>query len=144
MGERTVQIEVTRMHPEIGKGEIRFARPGINAKVGERCRFDLTADIIIEDQVEISDDVRIFTHRHHWRDSRGDRKDIQTVTAHELHIGRDAFIGTGAMLVGVEEVGAGAVIGAGAVVRARKVGAFEIWTGNPAKREGIRGRKGEV
>ncbi len=140
MGERTVQIEVTRMHPEIGRGEIRFARPGVNAKVGERCRFDLTADIIIDDQVEISDDVRIFTHRHKWDHSRGDRKDIQTVTAHDLYIGRDVFIGTGAMLVGVEEIGEGAVIGAGAVVRARRVGAFEVWTGNTAKCERVRGK----
>lgn len=141
MNERTVKIQVSRMHPEIGKGDLKSARAGIQWKCGDGVKMDLTADIIVDDAVEISDDVRIFTHRHHWRDSRGDRKDIQTVTAHNLHIGRDVFIGTSAMLIGVEEIGEGAVIGAGAVVRARKVGAFEIWTGNPAECDGIRGEE---
>lgn len=144
MVERSVKIQISRMHPEIGHGELRAARPGITWKCGDGVKMDLTADVIVEDAVEISDDVRIFTHRHHWRDSRGDRKDIQTVTAHALYIGRDSFIGTAAMLVGVESIGEGAVIGAGAVVRARKVGAWEIWTGNPARCEAIRGKGGEV
>lgn len=144
MVERSVKIQVSRMHPEIGKGELRAARPGISWKCGDGVKMDLTADVIVDDAVEISDDVRIFTHRHNWRDSRGDRKDTQTVTAHSLYIGRDVFIGTAALLIGVESIGNGAVIGAGAVVRARKVGAFEIWTGNPARCEAVRGKGGEV
>lgn len=144
MVERSVKILISRMHPELGYGELRAASPGATVKCGEGVKMDLTADIIVDDAVEISDDVRIFTHRHHWRDSRGDRKDIQTVTAHALYIGRDVFIGTAAMLIGVESIGEGAIIGAGAVVRARKVGAFEIWTGNPACCEAVRGKRGEV
>lgn len=139
MVERAVKIQISRMHTEIGRGDLKPAREGISWKCGEGVKIDLTADVVVEDAVEISDDVRIFTHRHNWRKSRGDRKDIQEVTAHALYIGRDVFIGTAAMLVGVEEIGEGAVIGAGAVVRKRKVGAFEIWAGNPAKCEGIRG-----
>lgn len=143
MNERTVKIQISRAHPEIGHGELRAARPGITWKCGDGVKMDLTADVVIDDAVEMSDDVRIFTHRHNWRNSRGVRKDIQTVTAHALYIGRDVFIGTAAMLIGVESIGEGAVIGAGAVVRAKKIGPFEIWTGNPARLEGIRGEDGQ-
>ncbi|MDQ5986547.1 MAG: hypothetical protein CSYNP_02277 [Syntrophus sp. SKADARSKE-3] len=134
-----VNVKGSRMHPEVGHGFLKSAQPGITWKCGEDVEMDLTADIIVDDHVEIADHVKIFTHRHEWRHSRGLRKDIQKITAHSLTIGRDAFIGMGAMLIGVEEIGEGAIIGAGAVVRVKKIGPYEIWIGNPAELNGIRG-----
>jgi acetyltransferase-like isoleucine patch superfamily enzyme len=140
-GEKKVQIRVDYNHPEIGRGDLIAARDGISWKCGEGVHLDLTADIILDDKVEISDGVRIFTHRHNWWTSKGDRALTQTVTAHALRIGRDAFIGVEAMLIGVEYIGEGAIIGARAVVRVRRVGPYEVWAGNPAVIEGIRGEQ---
>ncbi|MFH0883261.1 MAG: acyltransferase, partial [bacterium] len=50
----------------------------------------------------------------------------------EVHIGRDCYFGTGAIVLGGVSIGDGAIIGAGSVVT-RDVPAGEIWVGNPAK-----------
>ncbi len=134
-----VKIKVSYNHPEIGRGNIVPMESCRGWKCGEGVKIDLTGDIFIDDMVEIQDEVMIFTHRHHWRHSRGVRAKIQEVERTNLFIGRDAFIGARAMLIGVEKIGEGAVIGGGAVVRARRVGAFEVWTGNPAQCDGARG-----
>ena len=52
---------------------------------------------------------------------------------HPTHIGDRAFIGSGSILIAPCDIGAGALTGAGAVVRrGSKVGADEAWVGVPA------------
>jgi len=49
----------------------------------------------------------------------------------DLHLGEDAFIGAGAIVL--YSVGARSVVGAGAVVT-RPIPPDEVWAGNPARR----------
>lgn len=130
------KFRITRNHPEIGNGQLLAMHPSL-VKVSGMVTFDLTADIVIEDHVEISTGATILTHRHHWRHSRDLRAKCQRVTAHPLRICEDAFIGINAIIIGVSRIGKGAVIGAGAKIT-RDVGDFEIWDGNPARLIGIR------
>lgn len=131
------KFRIIRNHPEIGEGQLIAMHPSL-VKVAGLVTFDLTADIVIEDYVEISTGVQIFTHRHHWRHSRELRAKCQRVTAKSLRICEDAFIGVNAIILGIERIGKGAVIGAGAVVT-HDVLDFEIWAGNPARKIGVRG-----
>lgn len=139
MTVREVKISVSYHHPEVGKGDLIYDGGVGGWKCGEGVRMDLTGNVVVHEDVEIQDGVQIFTHRHHWRHSCGRRAEIQRVTAHDLTIEKDVFIGAGAMLIGVERIGRGAVIGGGAVVRKREIGEFEIWIGNPAQLDGVRG-----
>jgi acetyltransferase-like isoleucine patch superfamily enzyme len=130
------KFRIIRNHPEIGRGEIIAIHPEL-IKIGGLVTFDLTADVTIEDNVEISFGAVILTHRHHWRHSRGLRALTQTVTTQSLRICEDAFIGINAIIYGIARIGKGAIIGAGAKVK-RDVGDFEIWDGNPAVCIGVR------
>lgn len=130
------RFRIIRNHPELGHGEILALHPS-TIKIAGMVTFDLTDDITIEDNVEISFGAVILTHRHHWRNSTGPRWATQTVTAHPLRICEDAFIGINAIVVGVSRIGKGAIIGAGAKIT-RDVGDFEIWDGNPAVCIGVR------
>ena len=128
-------VTLQRMHQDIGCGSLLI---GEGVKIGFGVVIDLTADVILSGFVEIQDGVRIWTHRHHWRHSRGPRREIQKISASKLVIGEDVFIGTGAMLIGVEVIGDGAIIGAGAVVRIKAIAPYEVWEGNPAVFHGFR------
>lgn len=130
------KFRVTYNHPEIGKGKLIVARPE-TVKIGGLVAFDLTRDVKIGDWCEISPEVKIFTHRHHWNHSRGPRRETQRITSQILEIGEDAFIGTGAIILGIAMIGKGAIIGAGSVVT-RDVPEFEVWAGNPARKIGER------
>jgi bifunctional UDP-N-acetylglucosamine pyrophosphorylase/glucosamine-1-phosphate N-acetyltransferase len=55
-------------------------------------------------------------------------------TKHHTHVGRNAFIGSGTILVAPGTIGEGATTGAGAVVTGRtEVGPGETWVGVPAR-----------
>jgi acetyltransferase-like isoleucine patch superfamily enzyme len=131
------KFRITRNHPEIGAGQIIVKNPHL-VKIGGLVTFDLTANIHLGDHVEISTGAMLFTHRHQWWHSRESRRDCQIVTAHDLLIKEDVFIGVNAIVLGIHSIGEGAVIGAGAVVT-HDVPAFEIWAGNPARMIKIRG-----
>ena len=130
------KFRIIRRHPELGHGEILALHPS-TIKIDGMVTFDLTADVTLEDNVEISFGAVILTHRHHWRHSTGPRALIQRVTAHPLRICEDVFIGINAIIVGVSRIGKGAVIGAGAKIKC-DVGDYEIWEGNPAFCIGVR------
>lgn len=131
------KFRIIRRHPEVGQGNVIAMHPE-RVKVGGLVTFDLTSDVTLEDWVEISDGVQIFTHKHHWRHSRGLRAQIQRVTPHPLRICEDAFIGVSAIILGgVHAIGRGAVVGAGSVVT-KLVGPYEIVAGNPARMIGMR------
>lgn len=116
------------------KGKVTI---GNKAKIHNDVEIDATGNIIIENYATVYHGTIIITHKHHWEHSRDLRDFNQTIERVNLRIGRDAFIGQGAMLVAVKEIGNGAVIGAGSVVT-KSVPPFEIWAGNPAKKIGER------
>jgi len=105
--------------------------------IGVGTELDLTGSITIKNYCEISENVKIFTHKHLWNHSRGLRGKIQKVKPIDLVIGNDVFIGTDAMIIGINSIGDGAIIGARAVIT-KDVPAYEIWAGNPAKKIGER------
>lgn len=132
------KFRITRNHPDVGSGNINTLHPAL-VKIGGLVTFDLTADVTLEDYVEISTGVHIFTHKHIWNHSRKLRAAIQGVVPYALVICRDAFIGVNAIILGgVQRIGEGAVIGAGAVVT-KPIPNFEVWAGNPARKIGERG-----
>lgn len=110
------KFRITRNHDNIGHGQIVAAHPE-TISVGGLVTFDLTADVYLGDYVEIAPGVQIFTHKHLWNHLKDLRKDIQAVVRYPLVVGRDVFIGVNAIILGgVQKIGEGAVIGAGAVV----------------------------
>lgn len=121
-----------RPHP--GKGKLSI---GVNVSIGNDVEIDLTGNVILEKHVEISGHVKIFTHKHHWNHSIKQRAKIQKIEIVDLTISKDAFIGTNAILIGIKNIGKGAIIGAGAVIT-KDVPAYEVWAGNPAKKIGER------
>ncbi len=110
---------------------------GKKVKIAENANFDLTGSIVIEDGVIVSDGVYIFTHRHFWRNSRVPIIKHKELARYDLVIKKYAFIGIYSVILGIEHIGEGAVIGAGSIVT-KNIGDFEIWAGNPAKKIGIR------
>jgi maltose O-acetyltransferase len=50
-----------------------------------------------------------------------------------VRIGKNAFVGAGAILLPGAEVGDGSILGAGSILVAR-IPPFEVWVGNPARR----------
>ena len=128
-------FEITQFHKGIRSGKLIKAP---SSSIRYTASLDLTGDITIGKYSEISHDVRIFTHAHKWRHSKGLRKDIQKIISVNLVIGDDVFIGVSSIILAVEKIGDGAVIGAGSVLT-KNVPAYEIWAGNPAKKIGERG-----
>jgi acetyltransferase-like isoleucine patch superfamily enzyme len=110
---------------------------GKNIAISKDVIVDVSGKIIIEDYVGISSGVNIFTHKHYWNHSQGIRSKIEKIVPVNLIICEDAFIGTNAMIISINRIGKGAVVGAGAVLT-KDVGDFEIWAGNPAKKIGMR------
>ena len=93
----------------------------------------MTADVTIYDHVDLSEGVIIYTHKHYWNHSRKRRNDIEFLAPIPLMINEDVYVGRNAMLIGVSEIGKGAVIDAGSVLT-KDVPSFEVWAGNPAKK----------
>jgi len=127
-----VPCKITMSEGTVGKLQIV---PG--AKIKPSVTIDLSADVIIGPFAEVREEVMIFTHNHKWGHSRGLRQNIERIERVPLTIGRDAFIGARAILIGVSRIGEGAVIGAGAVVT-KDVPDYEIWAGNPSTKIGER------
>ena len=121
-------------HTDIGVGRLRMPR---FVHIRKGVEIDLTGNVSIGEHTELSKSVKIFTHKNHWKHSKGLRKEIQTVEAIDLTIGEDVFIGENEMILCVSSVGQGAVIGAGAVLT-KDVPGYEIWAGNPAVKIGER------
>lgn len=105
--------------------------------VKDTVTIDLSANIHLCQYAEIQDNVQIFTHKHHWRHSKGRRSETEHIEAVPIRIGRDVFIGVNAIIIGVRNIGNGAIIGAGSVLT-HDVPAYEIWAGNPCRKIGER------
>ena len=106
-----------------------------NARVKDSVSLDLTGSIFIEGNAEITDDVKIFTHKHDYRGTN--KKKDASIIIKDLIIGDDVTIGNNAIIICIDSIGEGAVIGAGSVVT-KNIPSREIWAGNPAKKIGKR------
>ncbi len=104
---------------------------GANVGINHHSELDYSGGLVIEDDVWISQYVVIETHEHVITDRR--RKKEQPIALDGLTIGRDAWIGAFAVILpGVQRIGEGAIVGAGAVV-VQNVGDWEIVGGVPAR-----------
>ncbi len=125
--------KITLKHSGQIKPHGRLILQGDFIHIHPSVELDLTADIILYEDVDITEDVKIFTHRHLWNHSRGRRNDIEIIEPVSLIINEDVYIGRGAVILGVREIGKGVVIGAGSVLT-KSVPCYEVWAGNPAKK----------
>ena len=96
-------------------------RPGVvrigkSVCIGERTEIDYSGSVEIYDNVEISTDVKIFTHIHKLCSNRI-AHDKSTIYSTKLVIEENATIGAEAIILpGVDKIGAGAVIDSGCIV----------------------------
>ena len=130
-------MELNRSHADIGYGELTLLGPEPDkARISNGVFIDLTGNVTIGANSEIAENVRIYTHKHHWV-GRGLRKDNNVIDFWSISIGNDAFIGANSILIGARIIGDRAIIGAGSIVT-RDVPPYEVWAGNPAKKIGER------
>lgn len=109
---------------------------GNNVGIEHDCELDYSGGLIIGNNVWISEGVMISTHKHIVK-SREEKKKQKTeysalVIEDEVWIGARAIV-----LTGVNRIGKGAVVGAGAIVT-KDVPEWTIVAGNPAKPISIR------
>lgn len=116
---------------------------GIDCHIAEQCVIDFTGGLKIGDKVTFSENVKILTHNHPMNFS-GKELMGKGVTKTPLAIGD--YVGFGArtiILPGVKEIGRGASIAAGTVVK-RQVPPYAIVLGNPARIVGFRMTPDEI
>lgn len=94
-----------------------------------------SARIVLGDDVLIAPNVMITAAN--YRFNEGSPVTDQAMDEAEIRIGRDVWIGFGAVILPGVTIGDGAIIGAASVVR-RDVGAGAIVAGNPARVVGQR------
>lgn len=130
-------IELNRSHKDIGYGELQLLGPEPEkARISNGVFIDLTGNVTIGANSEIADNVRIYTHKHHWV-GRGLRKNNNVIDFWSMFIGHDVFIGANSIIIGAQVINNGAIIGAGSVLT-KNVPSYEIWAGNPARKIGER------
>lgn len=98
------------------------------------------ARIVLGDDVLIAPSVMITAATYRYND--GGPVNQQAMDEADIVIGRDVWLGYGAVVLAGVTIGDSAIIGAGAVVK-KDVPAFAIVAGNPAKVVGERRRPGE-
>jgi probable biosynthetic protein (TIGR04098 family) len=115
-----------------------------NLIVGDRVRISAnvhlwpgpgTGKITLLDDVMIGPGVMISASNYRYND--GSPVTDQAMDEADILIGRDVWIGYGAIILAGAEIGDGCVIGAGSVVRG-KIAPFSVVAGNPAKVVGRR------
>lgn len=104
---------------------------GNKVEIGKDTYIDYSGSVVIEDEVTISEGVKIYTHNHNsdgnidWR--------LNGITFSSLLVERNAWIGAGSIILpNVKRIGKGAIIAAGSVVT-KDVPDGCIFAGNPAK-----------
>ena len=108
-----------------------LVRIGDRVGIEHRCDIDYSGGITIGNNVWISENVMIVTHKHNIKRKR--TKKSQGVEFKGLTIGDDAWLGASCIVLsGVSHIGKGAVVGAGAVVT-KDVDDWAVVAGNPAQ-----------
>jgi acetyltransferase-like isoleucine patch superfamily enzyme len=124
---RPVDASFTLLPPFYATGGAG-TRVGLDVFVNQNCTFYDLGGLDIGDGVMIGPNVCLITSGHPLEPSR--RRD--GVTARPIVIGRNAWIGAGATLIGGVTVGENAVVAAGSVVT-RDVPSDTLVAGNPAR-----------
>ncbi len=110
---------------------------GINCLIAEHTNIDYTGGFTIGNNVKISESVKILTHNHDLDYSQRDKLRHGVIRT-PLFIRDNVAIGARALIMpGVNEIGRGAMVSAGAVVK-RQVPPYAIVIGNPARVVGFR------
>lgn len=104
--------------------------------IGKGASCDLTGDVTIGNEVTICEGTKIITHIHSWNTQRP-RRETKEIEVYNLKIEDDVFIGIDSKIIGIKNIGKGAIIGAGSVVT-KDIPRWGIWAGNPAKMIGFR------
>lgn len=129
--------KVTRGQRLIISPTASFAN-GQNITLGDGCRIGANCylwagpgkgRIILEADVMLAPGVMMSAANYRFND--GSPVTDQAMKEADITIGRDVWIGYGAVILAGASIGQGAIIGAGAVVRG-KVEPFAILAGNPA------------
>lgn len=117
-------VNISRQH--YLDGDIKI---GNNVLLAKHTFIDYSGGIVIEDNVSLSDGVRIETHNHAHYTHPSNREIIKK----PLIIEKGALIGTGAIILeSCNKIGRNSRIGAGAVVR-NDVPPYAIVIGNPSQ-----------
>jgi len=129
-----------------------------NAKIGKNC--NINSHVFIENDVFIGDNVTIKSGVQIWdgvtlednvfigpnvtftNDLIPRSKQYPEILKKTL-IKKGASVGANATIIAGNEIGEFALIGAGAVIT-KKVGEYEVWVGNPAKKIGYISSKGDL
>ena len=123
-GQETVEV---RMFPPFYTAFGKLTKVGKGVFINFGCTFLDQGGITIEDGVFIAPDVKILTEGH-----PEDPALRHTLVTAPIHIGRNVWIGAGAMILPGVTIGENAIIAAGAVVN-RDVPANMIVGGVPAR-----------
>ena len=106
---------------------------GDNVTIGCHCTLDYSGHLIIENNVVISEGVKIYSHSHDVY--KYTHKIPDNVTQNNTIIRNNAWIGAGSIILPGVTIGSFSVIGAGSVVT-HDVPDGCIYAGNPAKKIG--------
>lgn len=123
-GQKLVEV---RMFPPFYTAFGKNTRVGRGVFINFGCTFLDQGGITIEDGVFIAPDVKILTEGHPEEPTRR-----RTLVTAPVHIGRNVWIGAGAMILPGVTIGENAIIAAGAVVN-KDVAANMIVGGVPAR-----------
>ncbi|MEM8540137.1 MAG: sugar O-acetyltransferase, partial [Pseudomonadota bacterium] len=88
------------------------------------------AKVTISDQCQLGPNVQIYCAEHHQDPIKRSVEGLEI--AHPVHIGKQVWIGGGAIILAGVAIGEGAVIGAGSVVT-KDVAPRQVVVGNPAR-----------
>jgi len=109
---------------------------GINIELGDQvflnagCTILDTAKVTINDHCALGPNVQIYCAEHHQDPVKRCVDGLET--ARPVFIGKQVWIGGGAIILAGVTIGEGAVIGAGSVVT-KNVDAGQVVAGNPAR-----------
>lgn len=132
--DRILELE-HELVPDMGEGAFitltfqvdvgRCLHLGKNVFINTGLSMMSIGTVTIEDGVMIGPDVGFFTTNH-------DPKDIWRMSASQIRVGKNAWIGARANILPGVTIGEGAVVGTGSVVT-KDVPAHTIVVGNPAR-----------
>lgn len=107
-------------------------RIGDAAYLGHLCRITAVTEVVIGEEAMLADRVYVSDTGHVYEDVTQPIKRQGLRDGRRVEIGRGAWVGIGAAIVGNVRIGEGAVVGANSVVT-QDVPDFTVVAGNPAQ-----------